>query len=73
MSCQRSELARLTNTSTTCTKGKPWKKGHVQKDRKTKVDIYPLAIQGAIFHESKYSGKFHGEMRMATPAGVSVV
>src|SRR5690606_38190856 len=31
--------------------------------------VFPAAIAGAIFHENKYSGRFHGEMQPTTPMG----
>src|SRR5690554_880132 len=30
---------------------------------------FPVAIAGAIFHENKYKGKFHGEIQPTTPKG----
>jgi hypothetical protein len=35
--------------------------------------VHPDAKQGAIFQLNKYKGKFQGDIRTATPAGVSVV
>ena len=31
---------------------------------------FPEAKAGAIFHENKYRGKFHGEIHPAIPIGV---
>src|SRR5258705_6740893 len=31
--------------------------------------VLPTAIAGAIFHDSKYSGRFHGEINPTTPRG----
>src|SRR5690606_11365522 len=31
--------------------------------------VFPAARAGAIFHENKYSGRFHGEIQPTTPIG----
>jgi len=37
------------------------------------TQVQPNAMQGAIFHVSKYNGKFHGLIKTATPTGFRVV
>ena len=35
--------------------------------------VQPAAMAGAILNERRYDGRFHGQMRPATPAGVRIV
>ena len=33
------------------------------------TQVFPAAMAGAIFHDSRYSGRFHGEISPTTPSG----